>query len=331
MPPSGPSIRRHYALSAHLGRRFGAGVRKIPLDAGFGCPNRDGTLSRTGCVFCNPEGSGTGLFAKGLSLAEQWERLPVRGKRPGVRYLAYLQAFSNTHGPVERVRAVVDEASALPGAAGLCLGTRPDCLDDAKLDAIAACPLPLVQLDLGLQSADDTTLTRIHRHHSAEDFARAARAAAERGIEVCAHLVAGLPGEGEAALLASIDFLNALPVAGVKFHNCYVCRNTPLAGDWEREDYRPPALEDYARWTARALARLRPEVVVHRLVADPAPGELLAPAWAADKNAALTAVRSALAEDDLWQGKHAPDTPCATAPPPWFDPGNPPPPGEDRP
>ncbi|MEW5774328.1 MAG: TIGR01212 family radical SAM protein [Thermodesulfobacteriota bacterium] len=305
-PPEEPRLNR---LAGHLRRRFGRTLRKVPLDAGFSCPNRDGTLSRAGCAFCNARGSGTGLFARGLSLAQQWERL--RGpdpKRPG---LAYLQAFSNTYGPAERLARVLDEIAALPGLAGLCLGARPDCLDRAKLELLAGfrerlrspeLPEPELWLELGLQSAHDATLARINRGHDAACFADAARAAAGLGIPVCAHLVLGLPGEGLPHFLQTVDFVNGLPVAGVKLHNLYVAEATALAALWRAGGLLPPTREDYLDWLCALLPRLRPDLVIHRLVADPAPGELLAPDWAGDKRTTLDMLEKMLEERDIRQG-----------------------------
>lgn len=291
--------------------RLGGPARKIPLDAGFSCPNRDGTLSSSGCTFCNPAGSGTGLSARGLSLSAQWERLAGRvlARHPGAKLLAYLQSYTNTHAPCATLRAMFSEIIALPGVSGLCLGTRPDCLDvgagEARLDLLAGLldALPFVQLDLGLQSADDAVLARANRGHGAACFAAATRAAAARGLSVCAHLVHGLPGARPDDLSRSVDFVNALPVAAVKFHNLLVCRGTALERLWREGGLEPVGREAYVEALLAALARLRPDICVQRLCADPAPGELLAPDWAADKAATLAALRARLDELGLWQGK----------------------------
>lgn len=312
-PQDGPS-RIHPAAVFFRWRVGGGGgrVRKVPLDAGFSCPNRDGVLSRLGCSFCNPAGSGTGRHAQGQSLAEQWAALAPRTlvRDPHARLLAYLQAYSNTHAAPARLREVLAQTVALPGVAGLCLGTRPDCLDigagEERLDVLASAlgpgRLPFLQLDLGLQSADDAVLARAGRGHGAEVFALAARAAAARGIFVCAHLMHGLPGAAPDDLTRSVDFLNALPIAAVKFHNVLVCRGTRLAALWRAGEFTPPERDGYVAALVRALMHLRPDIAVQRLFADPAPGELLAPAWAEDKHAALALARAELARQNVWQG-----------------------------
>jgi radical SAM protein (TIGR01212 family) len=312
-PDGSFALSRWLSAAVFFRARLGGPARKIPLDAGFSCPNRDGTLSRTGCSFCNPAGSGTSLHARGLSLAEQWERQAarVRARHPGARLLAYLQSYTNTHCSATQLCEMLAGIAALPGVAGLCIGTRPDCLDvdadAARLDVLADFAAKggaaFVQLDLGLQSADDAVLARAGRGHGAEIFARAARAAAERGIFVCAHLMHGLPGAGPDDLSRSVDFLNALPVAAVKFHNLLVCRDTGLARLYAEGGLEPASRDAYIEALVAALCRLRPDICVQRLFADPAPGELLAPDWAADKAAALAELRGRMARQGAWQGK----------------------------
>ncbi len=313
-PPARPDpplseVPRWRAAKVFFQASLGGAVRKVPLDAGFSCPNRDGTLSGAGCSFCNPAGSGSGLFAQGVGLAGQWARqvARIRSRHPGARLLAYLQAYSNTHATPERLRAVLAEVAALPGVCGLCLGTRPDCLDAdshaTRLDILARTGLGFVQLDLGLQSADDAVLERANRGHGAQIFARAVRAAAARGLSVCAHLVHGLPGAQPDDLARSVEFLNALPVAGVKFHNLLVCRGAPLAAQWRDGGFALPGREAYVDALIDALERLRPDIRVERLFADPAPGELIAPDWAADKAASLRLLRQVMHERDTWQGR----------------------------
>lgn len=316
-PPPPQDRPRWFAAGAFLRRRLGGPVRKVPLDAGLSCPNRDGTISSAGCSFCNPAGSGTGLWALGLGLAEQWERHAprLRARRPDVRLLGYLQAYTNTHAAPGRLRELLAQAAALPGLAGLCLGTRPDCLDlgagEERLDILAGAlrllpatgGKPFLQLDLGLQSADDAVLSRANRGHGAEAFALAARAAAARGLEVCAHLMHGLPGAAADDLERSAAFVSALPVAAVKFHNLLVCRGAHLARAWRAGDCAAPAREEYLEALVGALELLRPDIRVERLFADPAPGELLAPHWAQHKAANLDLLRRELARRDTWQGR----------------------------
>lgn len=293
---------RYLTLAAAYRQHFGRRAKKIPLDAGSACPNRDGSLSRGGCCFCNAVGSGTGLYHKGFGLRAQWDRLTPPARARGEALVAYLQSFSNTYGPPARLAGLLAELAALPGVAGICLGTRPDCLDAEKIALLAAAPVGYVQLDLGLQSACDATLARIHRGHDAACFARAARAATAAGIRVTAHLMAGLPGEGVEDFLASVAYVSALPVTGVKFHNTLVVAGAPLAALFHAGAYVPMAREDYIAAVCQGIARLRPDIAVERVNADPAPGELVAPAWAADKQGLLRDIRARLEAADIRQG-----------------------------
>jgi len=293
---------RYNTLSQAFRAIFGRRAKKIPLDAGSACPNRDGTISSGGCLFCNASGSGTGLHHKGFGLRAQWDILTQAARRRQEALLAYLQSFSNTFGPTTRLAGLLAEMAALPDIAGICLGTRPDCLDTEKIALLAAAPLGHVRLELGLQSANDATLARIHRGHDAACFARAVTQAAAAGLAITAHVMAGLPGETRGDFLATIDFLNALPVAGVKLHNTLVVAGAPLARLHAAGAYAPIAREDYIDCVCAAIARLRHDIVIERINADPAPGELIAPDWAADKQGLLRDIGAELERRDLRQG-----------------------------
>lgn len=272
-------------LTAHFRQRFGQRVQKIPLDAGASCPNRDGTLSRHGCVFCNAMGSGSGLGMSGMELAGQWNfwRAHFHASGKASLFLAYLQSFSNTYGPPQRLAAVLEALAELPDLVGVSVGTRPDCLDAEKTRLLAGVPWPETWLELGVQTLHDKTLAAVNRGHDAAASLRAIDLAASHGIQVCAHLMIGLPGENAEAVLTTVERLNASPVSGVKFHNVYVCENTALDRAYRAGAYAPPERAVYVATVTEALARLRPDIVVHRVVADPAPGELAAPDWARDK------------------------------------------------
>ena len=343
---------RWHTLAVYFRRKYGTRVQKIPLDAGASCPNRDGSLSRRGCTFCNASGSGSGLGVRGFSLEEQWRAWleKYRATDADRAFMAYLQSYSNTYGPPERLQLLLQQVAALPGCLGVAVGTRPDCLGPRKLDMLAACQinasvsapdggdhytrnargdnggkkgvggpenggLSEVWLELGLQSVHDATLRRINRGHDAACSETAVRQAAERGLAVCGHLMAGLPGEGERAFLESLDWALSLPLSGLKLHNVYVPRGTALARLYEEGGYHPLARDEYVDLLCTALPRIPAGVVMHRVQSDPAPGELLAPEWAAEKRGVITDLRRALTARDLWQGKAA-DVPDMR--PEWF-------------
>jgi radical SAM protein (TIGR01212 family) len=298
------SANRYLSLSVHFRRHFGRKVRKIALDAGSSCPNRDGSISSGGCAFCNETGSGTGLSGR-LSLRLQYLKMREHFLSRGHSHLfmAYIQSFSNTYGPADRLRAMISELCGLPDMAGIAIGTRPDCLDREKLAILRQAPFREVWLDLGLQSAHDRTLRRINRGHHAACFTHWARLAGESGIKVCAHVITGLPGETLTDFEDTVSALNGLPISGVKIHNLYVCRGTPLEEAWRRGEVELLGREESLRWAIRGLAMLRQDIVVHRLNGDPAPGELVAPDWALGKAAFLNDLKKRLRQWDVWQGQ----------------------------
>ncbi|WP_446424150.1 TIGR01212 family radical SAM protein [Mailhella sp.] len=306
------NMKRYRSLDSWLRARHGEKVQKIPLDAGSGCPNRDGTLAAGGCTFCNALGSGSGRARE--SFAAQWDYWHGRHARSprtkNVRlFLGYIQSFTNTYGPASRLASLLAELEGLPGLAGASVGTRPDCVDEEKMALMAAAPWPEFWLELGAQSCRDSTLRRINRGHSAADTERAVHLAAQHGVNVCLHLMAGLPGERGDDFLETVRWAASLPIQGVKLHNLYVPHDTALEQEWARGGYRPMEQEEYVELAARALTILPSTVVMHRLCADPAPGELAAPAWAMDKGITVMHLDRLLAYNDWWQGKRcdAPD------------------------
>jgi len=320
-------MNRTYALSAYTRQLFGQRVQKIPLDAGFSCPNRDGSISRRGCIFCNPSGSGSGLRDRGLSIAEQWQFWhDIHNTNNNLElFTAYLQSYSNTHGPIEKLARVMAKLKGLPGLTSLSLGTRPDCLDDEKLDLLAAqreeLGLSEVILELGLQSACDETLAYINRGHDADTFAKATKSAAKRGIKVVGHIISGLPTphgrEGQDELLESVDFVNGLPLHGIKFHNLYVCRGTSLAKLYEDGQYTPLTQIEFLTDLSEAVMHLNPTTVIHRLNGNPLKDELIAPDWAANMRGMHNAIRAHFKANDVWQGKK---NGAESGPPDWYSP-----------
>lgn len=300
------NIARYRSLDSWLRARHGEKVQKIPLDAGSACPNRDGTLATGGCTFCNADGSGPGRGMTGF--VEQWEywreRLARSPRTKNVRcFLGYIQSFSNTYGPASRLASLLARLEGLPGLVGACVGTRPDCVDEEKMALMAAVPWPEFWLELGVQSCRNDTLRRINRGHSAADAERAIRLAASFGVRTCVHLMAGLPGERGKDFLETVRWTASLPVQGVKLHNLYVPKNTALEQQWKDGTYTPMEQEEYVELAARAITLLPSSVVLHRITADPAPGELAAPGWAMDKGITVMQIDRLLAYNDWWQGK----------------------------
>jgi radical SAM protein (TIGR01212 family) len=292
-------------LNSCLKERFGARVQKVTLDAGLTCPNRDGRVGVGGCLYCNARGSGTGAMSHGLSITQQLEEGMQRlARRYGAsRFIAYFQSFSNTYAPVEILRALYHEALANPLVVGLSIGTRPDCLSPEILDLLGDIARDrLLWLELGLQSAHDQTLKLINRGHDAACFTRAVRAAADRGLEVVAHVILGLPGEGPQEMAATARYLGDLPLQGVKIHLLYVVKGSALESLYQSGDYRPLTEGEYVNLVADFLEALPPHLVIHRLTGDPHPEELVAPAWCREKSRVLAGIKAELARRGSRQG-----------------------------
>ncbi len=292
-------------LNTYLKRRFGTRVQKITLDAGLTCPNRDGRVGTGGCLYCNARGSGTGAAARGLSLTEQLQEgiSRVKQRYQASRFIAYFQSFSNTYGPVAQLRALYAEALAFPEVVGLSIGTRPDCLDDKVLELLAGYAREcLLWLELGLQSAQDRTLQALNRGHDVACFTRAVERAAARGLEVVAHVILGLPGEGPREMAATATYLARLPLQGVKIHLLYVVQGSALAGLYQEGAYTCLTEDEYVNLAVDFVELLPPHLVIHRLTGDPHRHELLAPAWCLGKARVLGRIREEFARRGSRQG-----------------------------
>jgi radical SAM protein (TIGR01212 family) len=292
-------------LNSFLRRLYGERVQKITLDAGLTCPNRDGRVGRGGCLYCNPRGSGTGAWSRGLSLSRQLEegQARLRQRYGAKKFIAYFQSFTNTYAPVEHLRDLYQEALACPGVVGLSIGTRPDCLSDEVLDLLAGLRKNyLVWLELGLQSAHDDTLQRIKRGHDVACFTAAVARAAARGLEIVAHVILGLPGEDSVQMAATAAYLAGLPLQGVKIHLLYVTWDSALAALYQEGAYRCLTETEYVLGVVNFLELLPPQMVIHRLTGDPHPGELLAPEWCLHKSRVLNLIKAEFARRGSRQG-----------------------------
>ncbi|MFP5404096.1 MAG: TIGR01212 family radical SAM protein [Gammaproteobacteria bacterium] len=302
---------RVHTFGQAMRARHGERVHKIALDAGFTCPNRDGSKGTGGCTFCNNRS-----FAPGTRdpapLAAQFARARSRIARGtgARRYLAYFQAYTNTYAHVDALRALYDEALAEPGVIGLSVGTRPDCVPPPVLDLLAEYRARghEVWLELGLQSAFDATLERVNRGHGFAEYAAATRAARARGIPVCCHLIVGLPGEDASHSQASLERVLEVGVDGLKLHPLHVVKHTRLAIDWKRGRYTPLAEADYVDIAADLIERTPWPVVFHRVTGTAPPDLLLAPAWCAKKWDILNGIAATLAARGSRQGMRAPIT-----------------------
>jgi len=267
-------------------KRHGERVHKLALNARFTCPNRDGTVGRGGCTFCNnvsfnPNGREPSSIAAQLAVGRR-----VIRKRTGARkYIAYFQAYTNTYADVDDLARRYDQAPAAADVIGLLVGTRPDCVPDPVLELLAGYQHKgyEVWLELGLQSADDETLARVNRGHGFEAYRSAVRRAHSRGLQVCTHLIVGLPGEGRSHCVASLQRVLEHGVEGLKLHPLHVVKGTLLANQWHRAEYTPLALDDYICIAADLIELTPPAVIYHRVTGTASGDMLLAPAWCSGK------------------------------------------------
>ncbi len=292
-------------LNSALRARFGCRVQKITLDAGLTCPNRDGTVGTGGCIYCNDRGSGTGAFP-GKSITEQLESAKafLRHRYKAKKFIAYFQSFSNTYAPVEKLRSLYEEALAVEDIVGIAIGTRPDCVGDPVLELCEELgEKTYVSMEYGLQSIHDETLKFINRGHTYETFLDAVKRTRARGLEICVHVIVGLPGETKEDILSTARALGTMDIQAVKIHLLYVIRNSALHRLYEKGSFRCLTRDQYTDIVCDYLALLPQNVIIHRLTGDPHSEELVAPLWALEKETNLRVIRDTLSKRNIWQGK----------------------------
>ncbi len=296
---------RYCTLSAWLKGLFGEKVRKITVDAGLGCPNRDGVLGTGGCIYCNTRGSGTGASNVGLTIEEQIDRgiFSLSKRHKCRKFIAYFQSFTNTYGEARALENLYKRALKRPEVVGLAIGTRPDCVPENVLDILAQLGRDkLVWMEYGLQSIHERTLKLINRRHGPDAFIDAARRTQSRNIGVVAHLILGLPGESVADMELTALSVGNLGVQGVKLHPLYVVRGTVLEQMYIRQEYVPMSLDEAVNATLSVMETLPEETVIHRTTSDPHTQDLVAPLWMLDKTAVRRRLMEAMAERDFSQG-----------------------------
>jgi len=299
------SSKRYNPFSDELKHVFGCKVQRISVDAGLACPNRDGSLDVEGCIFCGGNGSGSHGIIRSLPVAKQIEegKEVMRRKYKAERFMAYLQAYSNTHAPLEKLRSLYTEALSVPEVVGLIIATRPDCLPEDVLDYLQQLSLQTyLWLELGLQSIHDKSLGLINRRHDHACSVNAVQRAKSRGLRVCAHIILGLPGETREEMLAMAGELNRLGVDGVKLHLLHVMRDTRLAEMYRRGEVRVLDRDEYAGLVCDFLELLDPRILIHRLTGDGGHDNLVAPIWSLKKFEVLNLIDAEMERRGASQG-----------------------------
>ena len=302
------SNKRYYTYDYYLRQTFGGKCAKIPIDAGFSCPNIDGRCGVGGCIYCSARGSGDFAESALLSVAEQYEltRKKLSSKWSVERCIPYFQAHTNTYAPTDILREKFEEALALDGVVGLNIATRADCLEDSTVEYLAEiAERTVLTVELGLQTSDDRVADIINRGHSFSDFCAGyekLRRASDK-INICVHIIFGLPGENREGMMRTVRDVASLHPDQVKIHLLHVLRNTRLADIYLGGEYTPLGKEEYVEMVADAIEQLPPDTVIARLTGDGMSDELLAPEWSRRKVSVINDIDKLLYGRNTFQGK----------------------------
>ncbi|MBC1521147.1 TIGR01212 family radical SAM protein [Listeria aquatica] len=298
--------KRYHTWNYTLRQEFGMKIFKVALDGGFDCPNRDGTVARGGCTFCSAAGSGDFAGDRNFDLSAQFAEIRDRmhHKWKSGKYIAFFQAFTNTHAPVEVLREKYEVVLKEEGVVGLSIATRPDCLPDDVVDYLAELnERTYLWVELGLQSAHDETGKLINRAHDYDCYLEGVRKLKERGIRVCTHIINGLPKETPEMMLETAKKVAESGVEGIKIHLLHLLRGTPMVEDYKRGDLTFLTQEDYVKLVCDQLEILPPEMVIHRITGDGGVDDLIGPMWSLNKFEVLNAIDQELIWRDSYQGK----------------------------
>ncbi len=296
---------RYYPVSRYLKERFGGRVQRVSIYCGFTCPNRDGTISTGGCTYCVPSLLIPDTYRNRMGVTEQlnagMERLRKRYRTD--RFIAYFQVNTNTYAPLDRLEKLYREATGHPRVVALCVSTRPDCVDTALLELLSQLKEEKhLWLELGLQSAHNRTLRLINRGHTVEDFVKCVERVKTYGIDVCTHVIFGLPGESKEDMLDTVRLVAELELWGIKFHQLDIIRGTPVEALYREGRLRPLELEAYAECVVESLELLSPHTTIHRLSGYTPREYLVAPLWSLNKERVRKRIEQLLEERNTHQG-----------------------------
>ncbi|MBB6633631.1 TIGR01212 family radical SAM protein [Cohnella thailandensis] len=304
--PTWSDNKRFHTWNHEMRERFGAKVMKVMLDAGFTCPNRDGTIAAGGCTFCSARGSGDFAGSRRDDLVDQFNKIRDRQhlKWPNAKYIGYFQAYTNTYAPLATLKEYYETILAQPGVVGLSIATRPDCLPDDVVDYLAELSeRTYLWLEMGLQTVHESTSRLINRAHDTACFEDAVARLRARGIRVCAHIIYGLPGEDREMMLETGRRVSRMDVQGIKIHLLHLMRKTPMVRQWKEGLLRFLEMDEYIGLVADTLEILPPEMIVHRLTGDAPRDLLIGPMWSLNKWPVLNGIDAELVRRGSWQGK----------------------------
>lgn len=304
--PNSFGFKRYYTFDYFLKTRFGEKVAKLPIDAGFTCPNIDGTRGVDGCIYCSPRGSGDFTEHPCESITEQLTKMRevYTRKWPVSHFIAYFQAHTNTYAPTERLRSMYEEALAFDGVIGLAIATRADCISESIADLLEELSKKtFLTVELGLQTKFDSTAKIINRCHTLDEFVTGYRRLKTRKINTCIHIINGLPGETPEMMLETARFTAALDPFAVKIHMLYVLRGTRLYDMYKRGELREMSREEYVEIVCDQLEVLPRDTVIERLTGDGKADELVSPLWSIKKTAVINEIDKEMRRRNSFQSK----------------------------
>ena len=300
------SQHRYYTLDYYLKERFGQKVFKVALNGNFTCPNRDGKISRFGCIFCSEKGSGDFAGDPRSSLKDQFSTVSsiIHEKWPNASYIVYFQANTNTYKPLEELRKLYEEAISLnEKIVAISIATRPDCLNNEIVSYLGSLNKRIpVWIELGLQTTNEMTATLINRGYELNVMSDAIKRLRAQNIEVIVHIINGLPFETSIDMFNTIDYLNHQDIQGIKIHSLFVLKGTRLATMYENHEFNVMEMNEYIETTAKQIAMLRPDIVIHRLNGDAPKDLLIAPKWSEKKLVVMNEIDKYMKANDLYQG-----------------------------
>lgn len=299
--------KRFHSWNYELRQTFNGKIFKVMLDAGFTCPNRDGTIAIGGCTFCSARGSGDFAGSRRDDLVTQFNTIRDRQHRkwPDARYIGYFQAYTNTYAPVDQLREYYETILEQPGVVGLAIGTRPDCLPDDVIEYLAELnERTYLWLELGLQTIHESTSQLINRAHDTQCFVDAVAKLRQHNIRTCVHIIYGLPLETHEMMMETARAVADMDLQGIKIHLLHLMKKTPMVKQWEAGLLRFLEMDEYIKLVVDTLEILPPDMVVHRLTGDAPRHLLIGPTWSSRKWDVLNGIDRELKERNSWQGKY---------------------------
>lgn len=300
------SQHRYYTLDYYYKQKYNSKVFKVALNGNFTCPNRDGTISKDGCIFCSASGSGDFAGDKNKPLKIQFEEIKeiLHKKWKDAKYIVYFQANTNTYGPISKLKTLFNEAITLDqNIVGINIATRPDCISNETLDYLSELnkKIPVV-IELGLQTIHESTAKLINRGYELNFFVDAVKKLKDKNIEVVVHIINGLPHETKDMMLQTVKFLNDLEIDGIKIHSLFILKDTKLAKMYFNNEFTVQSLEDYVDVVTEQLALINENTVIHRINGDAPRDLLIGPQWSIKKLVVMNEIDKVMKQKNYYQG-----------------------------